>query len=61
MLNITILLGHCIMTLLVLDYPEFQEFPFTTLQSRMFGVNSVGTEVDFITSEEYINTVPYGY
>ena len=34
-------------TLLVFDYPEFQEFLFNTLQSRMFGVNSVGTEVDF--------------
>ena len=47
MLNITILLRHCITTLLVFDYPEFQEFLFNTLQSRMFGVNSVGTEVDF--------------
>ena len=47
MLNITILLGHCITTLLVFDYPEFQEFLFNTLQSRMFGVKSVGTEVDF--------------
>ena len=35
------------MTLLVFGYPEFQEFVFNTLQSEMFGVNSVRTEVDF--------------
>ena len=34
-------------TVLVFDCPVFQEFLFNTLQSRMFGVKSVGTEVDF--------------
>ena len=49
MLNITI---HCITTLLVFNYPEFQEFLFNTLQSRMFGVKSVGTRyIKHLTSQ----------
>lgn len=28
------LLGHCITTILVFDYPEFQEFLLNTLQNR---------------------------
>ena len=47
MLDIAILLGQCITTLLVFDYAEFQEFLFNTLQIRMFGVKAVGTKVDF--------------
>ena len=31
----------------VFAHPEFQEFLFNTFQSTMFGVNSVGTDVDF--------------
>ena len=47
MLDITILLRQCITTLLVFDYPEFQEFLLNTLQSRMFGMKAVGAKVDF--------------
>ena len=47
MLDITIFLGQCITTLLVFDYPEFQEFLLNTLQSRMFGMKAVGAKVDF--------------
>ena len=39
---------------IVFDYPEFQEFLFNTLQSRMFSVKSVGTEVDFREKCSYI-------
>ena len=47
MLDITILLGQFITTLLVFDYPEFQEFLLNTLRSRMFGMKAVGAKVDF--------------
>ena len=47
MLDITILLGQFITTLLVFDYPEFQEFLLNTLQSRMFGMKAVGAKVYF--------------
>ena len=47
MLDITILLGQSITTLLVFDYPEFQEFLLNTLQSRMFGMKAVSAKVDF--------------
>ena len=47
MLDITILLGQFITTLLVFDYPEFQEFLLNTLQSRMFDMKAVGAKVDF--------------
>jgi len=40
-------LGDCITTLLVFDYPEFQELLLNTFQSRNVGVKSVGTKVDF--------------
>ena len=49
--NITIILVDCIATLLVFDHLKFQEFLFTTLQSRNAGVKSVGTKVDL--SEKY--------
>ena len=47
MSNITISLGHFNTTLLVFDYPEFQEFLFNTLESRKFLMKSIGTKVDF--------------
>ena len=47
MLDITFLLGQCITTPLVFDYPEFKEFLLNTLQSRMFGMKAVGAKVDF--------------
>ena len=37
----------CITTLLVFDYPEFQEFLFNTLHNKDLGLNSVDTKVDF--------------
>ena len=47
MSNVTIILGHFNTTLLVFDYPEFQEFLSNTLESRKFLMKSIGTEVDF--------------
>ena len=46
MLNITIVLVDCIMTLLGLDYAKFQELVFDTLQSRNVCVKSVGTKLN---------------
>ena len=40
-------LVDCITTLVVFDYPKFQQFLSNTLQSRNVGVRSVGTKVDF--------------
>ena len=39
-------LVHCIKTLLAFDYPKFQEFLFSTFQSRNVGVKSDGTKAD---------------
>ena len=39
-------LVYCITTLLVFDYPKFQEFLLNTFQSRNVGVKSVGAKVD---------------
>ena len=36
-----------IMTLLVFDYPKFQEYLFNTLQCKNGGIKSVGTKVAF--------------
>ena len=38
---------YCIMTQLIVDDPEFQEFLLNTRQGRNFGVKSIGTKVDF--------------
>ena len=47
MSNVMIILGHFNRTLLVFDYPEFQEFLFNSLESRKFLMMSIGTKVDF--------------
>ena len=47
MLDITILLGQCITTLFIFDYPEFQHFFLNTLQSRMLCMKADGAKADF--------------
>ena len=54
--NIAIVVVDCITTLLVFDYPKFQELLFNTLQSRKVGVQSVGTKVDFWQKSTYMQS-----
>ena len=57
MLKVTILLVDFITTLLVFDYPKFNEFLFNTFLSRNAGVKSVNSQKQ--TSEKNALKVSY--